>query len=584
MDIPSIRQNIIFCVLLFSSLCFSIASVASVKAQGKPDIPLHNEIWGREDPAFISRHSSRQTESAMPESVLVDKKVHFIYLVPQDRAPRDDYRAALTDAALHLQDFYQHDIGNDNAFLLNNPVVEIYQTSHTVNWYQTHDADPGNPNIWFWNNALSDGLGFTGGTFNDPNNRWVFYIDADIACDQLVGGTSGVALLPANDFRGLTGQNNVNPCGGGSDQSGKYRWIGGLGHELGHAFNLPHPPGCGSAGGCDGGQTANNSLMYLGYTTYPNTYFLSDDRTSMLGLGFFSPADLRPPRPVDYDKDRKADISIWRPSDGIWYNSRSTDGANFTAFGLNGDKIVPGDYDGDRKTDLAVWRPSAGAWYIYKSATNTVSIQSFGLNGDIPVAADYDGDRLADIAVWRPATGAWYIVRSATSSVFSLNFGTSGDRPVPADFNGDKRTDLAVFRPGENRWYIYLPYFSYYYYAFPNNAGQITYTVSTYGLSDDKQVPADYDGDGKADLAAWRPSSGVWYYLGSSNGQSVAGAFGQNGDIPTPGDYDNDGKTDFSVWRPSTGAWYISQSSNGVPIGTYWGLSGDVPAESAYVR
>jgi cold shock protein len=52
---------------------------------------------------------------------------------------------------------------------------------------------------------LADGFALTGGRFFDPENRWIFYLDADPACGQITGGTSGVALLPANDLRGSPG-------------------------------------------------------------------------------------------------------------------------------------------------------------------------------------------------------------------------------------------------------------------------------------------------------------------------------------------------------------------------------------------
>ena len=42
--------------------------------------------------------------------------------------------------------------------------------------------------------------------------------------------------------------------------------------------------------------------------------------------------------------------------------------------------------------------------------------------------------------------------------------------------------------------------------------------------------------------------------------------------MPVPGDYNGDGRTDLAVWRPADGTWYV----RGVAA-TAWGASGDVP-------
>jgi len=103
-----------------------------------------------------------------------------------------------------------------------------------------------------------------------------------------------------------------------------------------------------------------------------------------------------------------------------------------------------------------------------------------------------------------------------------------------------------------------------------------------FGISTDAITPADFTGDGKADIAFWRPSNGSWYVLRSEDFSFFAFPFGAPDDKPAPGDYDGDGKVDAAVFRPSGANWYINQSSGGVQIQQF-GLPTDIPVPGAFV-
>ena len=67
------------------------------------------------------------------------------------------------------------------------------------------------------------------------------------------------------------------------------------------------------------------------------------------------------------------------------------------------------------------------------------------------------------------------------------------------------------------------------------------------------------DGDLKNDIIIYRPNTGYWYILRSSDQTVQTRLWGISEDIPVTGDYDGDFRDDIAVFRPSTGAVYSAK-------------------------
>ena len=152
-------------------------------------------------------------------------------------------------------------------------------------------------------------------------------------------------------------------------------------------------------------------------------------------------------------------------------------------------------------------------------------------------------------------------------SEIAANFDSIIIRAAQSDYDGDGIANPAVYRPSNGFWYIATP------------TGQLL-SARQFGISTDRPVAADYDGDGITDVAVYR--SGVWFYVRSSDGTFSANNFGMAGDIPLPGDYNGDGTTDLMVFRPSNGVWYRLNGETSAFNAVSFGLPTDRPVPADY--
>lgn len=209
------------------------------------------------------------------------------------------------------------------------------------------------------------------------------------------------------------------------------------------------------------------------------------------------------------------------------------------------------DFDGDSKSDYA----------IVRNSTPT-------LNGENPFYnADSIREKLRILAENPPEQGnnlthgtnlTWFVNSSMNASHNVVGHGEpTTDFWVPSDYDGDGKADIATWRPGAPT------VASFYILQSSNN----TIRIEAFGQTgDDPAITGDYDGDGRSDLAVFRcpPLGGsagqcFFFYKGSNmnpNGNITYVPFGNGVQLDfyvSPGDFDGDGKFDFCLQRTRPG-------------------------------
>ena len=285
---------------------------------------------------IAATHEGRTVEASVSVRISTrsTRAVRVIYAVPSDREFRPDYSEGVSNAIVDLQSWYRREMGG-LTFSLYEATPEECRMSQPAEYYGTGHA---------WDKIEAALQHCAPVQHNHPDFVWVVYADVEESCGEpheLGAGGWGLTILPSGDLEGLTNPGPYYHCDEGPYSGTLGRWIGGLGHELGHAFRLPHPPGC-DAGlpTCD-----HRALISGGYASYPETYLRADNKEVLIRSPFLGTEPVPGRDPADLANASKVSGRALGPDDeplqGVRVSLAGEDFWNWGEASVDGSFVIP---------------------------------------------------------------------------------------------------------------------------------------------------------------------------------------------------------------------------------------------------
>ena len=214
---------------------------------------------------YIQSEDTTRTPIPMATSTPRTPMVQVIYALPSDRSENPHYVEAIRHAILDLQKWYAEQL-DGSTFAIENPTPLTCAVEDPAEYYEGYDG---------WDRVIGSLQHCAPVEHFSDEYVWAIYIDVESDCSgisELGRGGEGITILTGDELKGLLNPDTFVHCGYGPRGTGG--WIGGLGHEIGHAFGLNHPAGCDEdLSTCD-----YDALMSAGYWVYPDTYLTDDDK------------------------------------------------------------------------------------------------------------------------------------------------------------------------------------------------------------------------------------------------------------------------------------------------------------------